>query len=425
MRRVARIGLALLFAASMLFYVQRIVIPYQQHDAEIHNRPRGNLSDLYPRWLGTRELLLHGRDPYSPEMAREIQTGFYGRPLDPARAEDPKDEQRFAYPVYVAFLLAPTIHLPFDLVQTAFLWLLVVLSGASVLLWLDFLHWRPSSSGIAIAVLLTLGSFPVVQGVKLQQLSLLVGFLVALAFALLARGHLYTAGVLMAVAMIKPQLVIPIAGFLFLWSAFSWRKRRAWVLGFGLTMVVLLGASEWLLPGWIPRFRDGAVAYRAYAASSGVLDMLASPTGGKLLTVLLVLVVFALCWRSCRFTETQSEFQQMTALVLTATVVIIPMIVPYNQVLLLPSILLVAREWSALWPRSLVTRALSIAACVLIAWPWLATTALTLLFVMIPPEQVQRGWGIPLISSLFIPIAVIALQLVSIATQNANKPENV
>jgi hypothetical protein len=53
----------LLFAGSMLFYVQRILVPYQQREDEIHKRPRGSLSDLYPRWLGARELLLHGRDP--------------------------------------------------------------------------------------------------------------------------------------------------------------------------------------------------------------------------------------------------------------------------------------------------------------------------------------------------------------------------
>lgn len=41
--------------------------------------PERNFSDLFPRWLGTRELLLHGRDPYSPEITGEIQQGYYGR----------------------------------------------------------------------------------------------------------------------------------------------------------------------------------------------------------------------------------------------------------------------------------------------------------------------------------------------------------
>src|SRR5205814_9472226 len=67
-----------LLAASMLWYVQNLLIPYQRADAAAHGRPRGNLSDLYPRWLGAREFLLHHRNPYSPEVTREIETGYYG-----------------------------------------------------------------------------------------------------------------------------------------------------------------------------------------------------------------------------------------------------------------------------------------------------------------------------------------------------------
>src|SRR5262249_45605699 len=134
---------ALVMSASMWFYVDRILVPYQIADASAHDHPRGNLSDLYPRWLGARELLLHGRDPYSPEVTREIQIGYYGRVLDPSRAGDPQDQQGFAYPVYVVFLLAPTINLPFNIVQKAFNDLLWILTGASVLLWLRALNWRP------------------------------------------------------------------------------------------------------------------------------------------------------------------------------------------------------------------------------------------------------------------------------------------
>src|SRR5689334_25440194 len=104
----------------MWFYVQWVLVPYQKADAAAHGQPRGNFSDLYPRWLGTRELLLHHRDPYSPEITREIQTGYYGRPLDPTRPSDPKDQQAFAYPVYVAFVLAPSVFLPFAVVHTIF-----------------------------------------------------------------------------------------------------------------------------------------------------------------------------------------------------------------------------------------------------------------------------------------------------------------
>src|ERR1700690_109838 len=108
---------AVLCAPGIWLYAGRVLIPYQIADAAAHDRPRGNLSDLYPRWVGARELLLHGRDPYSAEVAREIQTGYYGRVLDGSRRDDPKDQQGFAYPVYVVFALAPTVTLPFAIVR--------------------------------------------------------------------------------------------------------------------------------------------------------------------------------------------------------------------------------------------------------------------------------------------------------------------
>src|SRR5712691_8830270 len=92
------LALALLAAAGMWCYAEFILIPHQRVDSAEKSIPRGNLSDLYPRWLGARELLLHGRDPYSRDISLEIQAGYYGRTLDPSRPNDPKDQQGFAYP---------------------------------------------------------------------------------------------------------------------------------------------------------------------------------------------------------------------------------------------------------------------------------------------------------------------------------------
>src|SRR6478735_3389991 len=127
--------LALLCAGSMWFYVQEVLIPYQKADAAAHGRPRGNLSDLYPRWLGARELLLRHRNPYSAEVTADIQRGYWGRTLDSNNPNDPKDEMRFAYPLYVVFLLAPTVTLPFETVQRLYLFIAIPLTILSVWLW--------------------------------------------------------------------------------------------------------------------------------------------------------------------------------------------------------------------------------------------------------------------------------------------------
>jgi len=111
---------AVFFCAGMWVYVDRVLIAHQEAEARVRGTPRGNLSDLYPSWLAARELLLHHRDPYSAEITKEIQAGYYGRPIDAARPNDPTNQQAFAYPVYVAFLLAPSVKLPFSEVQVLF-----------------------------------------------------------------------------------------------------------------------------------------------------------------------------------------------------------------------------------------------------------------------------------------------------------------
>jgi hypothetical protein len=394
----------------MWFYVQHVLIAYQRSDAALHGSPRGNLSDLYPRWLGARELLLHRRDPYSPDVTREIQTGYWGRPLDPTRPLDPKDRAGFAYPVFVVFLLAPTIALPFPLVQTGFRWFLLLLTAATVPLWLRALRWRPSLTTTAMLIVLTLGSFQAVQGIKVQQLGLLVGGLVAGSMALLARRHLAIAGVLLAFATIKPQLVLPLLAWLLLWAFSDWRQRRNFVWGFVSTMAILLGAAEYVLPGWVWRFRDAVIAYRQYNdGAESVLDTLITPEWGKPIAGLALLALAVLCWRFRRAPRGSSAFNLMLALVLAVTVVVVPKAAPYNQVLLLPGFLLPVRGWRTLWQKSAQMRLILMICGSLIFWPWLAASALTIAWFFLPAEAVQNAWAVPLWTILAIPPTVVVL----------------
>lgn len=400
---------SLLLAASMWFYVQRVLIPYQIADAATHGQPRGLLSDLYPRWLGARELLLRHRDPYSHEVTREIQIGYYGRALDPNRPEDPKDEQRFAYPLYVTFLLAPTITLPFSLVRAGFDWLLAILTGVSVWLWLRALRWNVSRTTTVVLVVLTLGSFTVAQGIKLQQLTLLVGAMIAGCAAFMVTGDLVAAGILLALATIKPQLALPLCAWLMLWAVSDWRNRKPLLLSFAATLTALFAASQYLLPGWFTKFADAISAYRQYTTGAGsLLDILAGPLLGKFLALGAALAVAAVCWRLRKVEAGDQTFALAIALVLSATVIVVPKVAPYNSVLLLPAIFLIVRKAKALWSRDLLTRSLLFLTAVLLFWPWLAASMLNLL-AFTGASLGATASTLPLYTTFAMPLAVMAV----------------
>ena len=410
---VSALALAVVASASTWFYVNQILRAQQIADAAMHSRPRGNLSDLYPRWLGARELLRHGRNPYSAEITREIQEGYYGRPLDAGRSDDPKDQQGFAYPVYVVFLLAPTIDLPFDRVQTAFRWLLVALAAVSILLWLRVLRWRAPVGTVVILIALMLGWWPMVQGIKLQQLSLLVAGLLAACGACLAGGWLACAGGLLALATIKPQLTWPLVVWLLLWAFSDWRSRRRFIFGFGLIMLLLLAEAQYVLPGWIGMFVSAIRQYHAYTQNHSVLVSLFGSVLGRVLEVLSALACAACVWPLRRESASSAAFGRALGLVLALTVVIVPMFAPYNQVLLAPAIL--ALLWSEnsrepILPAVRIARAVG---GILLVWPWIATVGLALAYFWLTPTVRERVWTLPFYSNFMLPVFIFGLALLN------------
>jgi hypothetical protein len=414
--------LSFLVSGSMWFYVERVLVAHQVRTAESEGRPRGNLSDLYPRWLGARELLLSGRNPYSPEVTREIQAGYYGRPIDPNRPGDPKDQQGFAYPVYVVFLLAPVVKLPFAVVREAFRWLLVGLVAINVLLWMRTLRWFPAITTKAMLLLLAFGSFGVVQAIELQQLSLLVNALITVCALLTVEGHLFSAGVMLALATIKPQLVWPLAGWLLIWAFGDLKQRQKLIWGLSLSGVVLVAAGEMVLPGWISEFGRAVAAYRQYTGGAySLLDMLLTPFWGRWLNGVIICALMLLCWCFRREPAASPRFAYVFALVLAATVVVAPTFAPYNQMFLAPAIFLVLQNWERL-SKVRIRRIAALFAAAIVGWPWVAALILAVGSLFIPPARLQQAWAVPLFSSFGIPIAVFALLAICVSDFRGAEP---
>jgi hypothetical protein len=401
-----------LMAAAMWIWVQWVAIPHQQSESVAKGIPRGNLSDLYPRWLGARELLLRGRDPYGSDITREIQAGYYGRPIDPERPNDPKDQQAFAYPLYIVFVLAPTVGLPFPVVQRIFLWLLVLLTAASVPLWLRSLGWRLSIPWQLVWIVLVTGCFPAIQGFKLQQLTLLVAALVAASMYNTVRGRLMWAGVVLAIAGIKPQLVVLVIGWLCLWVVGNWKERQRWLWSFAGAMAILVTGGEFLLPGWIGEFRAASAEYYHYTGGGrSVLDVALTPFWGRTVSVLLVVILFVLLWQIRHAAADTTEFRWALSLVMATTLAVVPMFAPYNQLLLVPALLWILQGIQPLWKKNFLSRFLIALTALAVFWPWLAAGALAVSLLFLPASVVEKAWALPLYTSLAIPVTTVATLL--------------
>lgn len=404
---------ALLMASSVWMYFQRVMIPHQQNEAVRDDKPRGNLSDLYPRWLGARELLLHRRDPYSAEITREIQAGYYGRVLDPDRPHDPKDQQAFAYPLFVVWLLAPMVGLPFWIAQRLTLIVLVALTVLSVFVWLETLDWSLPFHGKIAWALLTVSCLPAVQGLKLQQLTLLVAALIAFAVIAISRNRLMAAGILLAFATIKPQLLFLLIIWLGIWISADWRSRRKLLWSFGFTMTLLVGASQVLLPGWIREFNQAMNSYYRYTGGGqSLLDVVLTPVWGHLCAFIIVVFFLVLVWRLRSYPASSPQFQFAVSFTLATTLLVIPMFAPYNQILLLPAAMMLIRATMHRPNIGFLSRFFVFVMKLSVAWPFLTAALLLMALPLIPSQVVDKGVGLPFYSTLSLPISVFATLLI-------------
>lgn len=154
------IAASLLICFGVWRWANGVLVPAYTARAIANGRPIGNNSDLYPEWLTAREVLLHRKAPYSIELTREIQKGFYGRELDEKNPTDPKNLQAFVYPLYVIFLLSPTITFQFSTVALIFRIVLLFCAAASVPLWMQAIRFHHKQWLTASLIILTLSTFP-------------------------------------------------------------------------------------------------------------------------------------------------------------------------------------------------------------------------------------------------------------------------
>jgi len=411
--------LAVLGAASMAYYHQGLFIP--RSNAMLEARGLGNGysfgNDFYQIWLASRLWFFARIDPYSPEMTRDIQIGLYGRPLDANRPADLKERRIFPYPAFAEILFWPAALFPFTVVRVAVLGLLIPATVATVLVWMRALSWHLQWPFLLITLLLVLCSYPALEGFYAGQVGLLAGFLFAASILSIQQGRLLQSGVLLGLTTIKPQVILLAALYLLAWTAYDWRKRRSFCVGFVGTVLLLVGGAFVIWPHWISSWLHVVVMYRGYTGPPLVQELLTTMGLGSAATPTIVVtaaciaVALTLAWQNRSATSNSLAFWWTLGTLLAITVIaLLPRQAVYDHGILLPGIFLIVLFRHELSSNAIRKALLYFGLCILL-WPWFASEGLVLLRpLMSSNEFYSKGiFSLPLRTAAVFPFVVLGL----------------
>lgn len=423
--------LAVVGSGSMLYYHLRLFMPHVEK-AQAAKHLAGEYSfgnDFYPIWLTSRQWIHGHQDPYSTALTHDIQIGLLGRPLDSQIATDPpKDYRAFAYPAFTDLLFWPVSEIPFRTFRVVWAVLLTALLAAAVACWIRALSWQVSGVWLAIILLLTLCSYQELEGLYAGQLGLLVGFLLAASVLALLRNRPLLSGILIALAMIKPQMVLLAVLYLFLGSASDWQRRSRFIVAFLATIFLLIAASLAVWPHWIQSWINVIIGYPRYSTPPLTKELLGSSLGSRVGTpiiILLLIMALVLAWRGRAAAAGSYEFWlTLSTLLALTTITLVPGQSVCDHVILLPGIFLLACRKES--PNSTrIFRALFAIGAALLLWPWLAAVGLVVLRPFLRPELFYSKalFALPLRTAAPFPFVVLGLLVVAIRAKAHQPPE--
>jgi hypothetical protein len=402
--------LSVLFSACMGYYHFGLLLPRSQNTFAVRGLGNGYHfgNDFYPLWLSSQQWLLHADQPYSPAVTRKIQTGLFGRPLDPGNPFDPPADYRaFAYPAFLDVLVLPLARLPFPWVRFLLAPFLVAITALSVVLWLRVLRIHFSPAIVATLILLTLFSYPVLEGVFALQIGLLVNFLLVTALLALEHGKQILAGALLALSTVKPQMSLLVIFCLLTWALSQWRERWPFASGLIAGLGVLYAAAAWVSPSWIVEWLRVLRHYGRYSQPTLPIDLFGAKFGAALSLGLLMLAM-VVAWRIRRSSPRDPDFSTALAgLLLLSVLVLLPGQAVYDHILLLPSVLLLLQATRTLNRGRQPIRFLLVLTGLAISWQWIAALAVVTASLFVGRGALSDFWvSLPVRTAASAPFAL-------------------
>lgn len=246
-RRAAAVSLA---AAAL------VVMVILTHDQFTVRFPGGN--DSIPRYYGARAWLFEGLNPYSETVSVRGQIAIYGRPADDLG----EDKARFAYPFFVIFFYLPLAPLSWEWARAVGIVSLEIALAVIVVFSLRTYRWRPPRWLTALTILWAILFYHGARTIVLWQFAGISAALIAVGIWAIKERRDALAGICLALAAAKPQMMFLLLPMVGLWSVTA----RRWKLAASLaaSMAVLLGLSFLFVPTWLMDMLNQVAGYQDY-----------------------------------------------------------------------------------------------------------------------------------------------------------------
>ncbi|MBW8011163.1 MAG: DUF2029 domain-containing protein [Chloroflexi bacterium] len=307
-------------------------------------------NDFTPRWLGTRLFITEGLSPYSQNTTDEIQDFFYGRT---ARGEE--DRALFVYPHYSMLVFAP-FSLVEDYPQARALWMAVLETSILIISFisLSLTRWRPSLVVFGVYILFNLSWYHAVRPIINGNAAVVVALFISMAFLAIRAGQDMYAGAMLALASIKPQMVILLIPFVIYWAYSKGRWRLLGSIIGGLLILVIV--SLLIERDWIIQNLRQVINYPEYSppGSTGAIFSVWWPETGRQLSWALngVLVILLIREWLAVYGKSFHWFLWSASLTLVVTNLIGITTATANYIALIPALTLVLSVWEKRWGRS-------------------------------------------------------------------------
>lgn len=301
--------------------------------------------DFYIPWRASQEMMFNGRNPYSEQVTELIQIGLEGRVFPP----DVADRLSFNYPLYDALLLAPFTPLPYPVAEAV--WNVINQFALIGLVWqlLRLTGWLPKSSVKLGLYLWAFLFYSCIFTIGWGQYTILTMLAVVVAANLLRSGRQGWAGIILALALFKPQTSALLVGFLLLACLFQYRQHWRVLFSFGLTFGLMLVVPLLWLPDWIGEWLASSAYRRLHPGMySGAEEFFHTFVGlpfsrvfgpGLLLSGLLTLGLVWLWWWLGPDLHTRL-YPQLLALTGLVTLVALPQYGGANDMALYPALII-------------------------------------------------------------------------------------